>query len=342
MRKSVNKLLVITYCVLSLYACKNDDIDSGFVVYAAGYEVAPNHNNIVKYWKNGVGVNLNDSSTDGFASSIFVSNNHDVYIAGVETEKGKNRIAKYWKNGVAGNLNNEKYSSRAQCIYVDNSIVYVSGYEIIDTKQVGVIWKNGIPEYYTTMGTHGNVNCVFSSNNTVYSGGSESTNMNGNNLKYRIDGNDYYIGNGRLATDQISSIFVINGNVYMAGSMHLNNDEKYDYWINEKPYTLKNGGVSMCSNSIFVSNDDIYIAGHQQIENSNSIAKYWKNGNEVNLTTSKQNAEANSIFVIGNDVFVGGTINNEPCYWINGRLVKLNNGVKGAVFSIFVTRVKFT
>jgi len=337
MRKSVIKLFVIICCVLNLFACKNEEIDSEFVVYAAGHEIPTDNNYIVKYWKNGVGVKLNDSTTNGWASSIFVSEN-DVYVAGVEDGYGKRITAKYWKNGVGVNLSDGKYTSGAHCIYVVDSTIYVVGYDVFDNQKIGMLWVNGEKEYITSAGKLGNVNCVFVSNNKTYLGGSETTYTNGDILKYWIDDKAYNLNNEVFARGEIYSIYVNNGNVYMAGSMLLNNDEQYSYWINEKPYALKNGEVSGCSNSIFVLNDDFYIAGNQYLENGNHIAKYWKNGNEVNLTTGSKNAVANSIFVIGNNVFVGGAINDEPCYWRNGKLIKLNNGVKGAVSSIFVTQ----
>ncbi len=124
----------------------------------------------------------------------------------------------------------------------------------------------------------------------------------------------------------------------MVGSMHFNSAKKYGYWINGKPYSLKNGSASISPNALFVSDDDMYIAGNFLTENDMSIAKYWKNGKEVNLTNGEQDAYAQSIFVLGKDVFVGGCINDEPCYWINGKLTKLNYQTKGSINAIFVTR----
>lgn len=337
MKNYSRKSFIILLLALSLHACKTEEIDSGIIVYACGVEKASNGNFIGKFWENTNSYNLNDSTTEAITSSIFVKNN-DVFIAGYECGKGKQMTAKYWKNGISVDLTDGKYMSWAKCIYVTDSTVYVSGYEETPTGQFGTLWMNGKKVRYTSELQSGNINCVFVNENKTYLCGLESTNMNGNHFKYWINDFAYSLGNGVYGSDIITSIYNYKGDTYVTGRMSTVNDVNYDYWINGKPYTLKNGNVSFFPNSLFVLNDNVYIAGYTIAKNNNYIAKYWVNGNEVNLTDESQNANAYTIYVLEDDIFVGGSINGKPCYWHNGKLVKLNNDVGGAVHSIFVTR----
>src|SRR5260370_38152401 len=76
---------------------------SGSDVYVAGIE-SNGTNDVAKYWKNGVSVELTDGTHQGFVNSIFVDGT-DLYVAGGETEPGITK-SKYWKNGVPVVLEN--------------------------------------------------------------------------------------------------------------------------------------------------------------------------------------------------------------------------------------------
>jgi hypothetical protein len=75
---------------------------------------------------------------------------------------------------------------------------------------------------------------------------------------------------------------------------------------------------------------DVYICGTEQI-GSDEYPRYWKNGEQFEIYSANRPATATCIWVNDQHVFVGGRINeigsvqNQPCYWVDDELFELNN-----------------
>jgi hypothetical protein len=112
---------------------------SGTDVYITGYKTI-NGIHRATLWKNGIAIELADSTIDCYASKIFVSGN-DIYIGG--TKKINNQpMAIYWKNGAINYTNGQFY---VNSIYVSGSDVYLTGGNIYAYNQLDAnfYWKNG-------------------------------------------------------------------------------------------------------------------------------------------------------------------------------------------------------
>jgi hypothetical protein len=127
--------------------------------------------------------------------------------------------------------------------------------------------------------------------------------------------------NGGIA----SSVFVSNGDVYVAG-WDMNNGSY------AAPRCWKSGvalnmtfGVLGVAHSVFVDGSDVYVAGSQGPASGNFIATYWKNGTPTTLTDGSTVAEATGVVVAGGAAYVCGYIEGavQRVYWRDGVAVPL-------------------
>ena len=159
----------------------------------------------------------------------------------------------------------------------------------------------------------------------VFIAGYESNGIN-NVATYWIDGQEIKLSDG-TNNASANSIFVLNNDVYIAGS-----DNGAVYWKNNKEIRLPADDAT----SIFVSGNDIYVAGSFNYNISDSPkAVYWKNGTEVLLDRDNVYGHwggfgVNSIFVSDNDVYTAGYEGPNAVYWKNGKEIYLTSSTIGA------------
>jgi hypothetical protein len=126
-----------------------------------------------KYWKNGEGFRLSDSSAwDGRAKSIFVYDG-DVYVTGSENHQGV-----YWLNGSKIELTSpdETKSYEGKSIFVNQTGVYVAGrsyfFDGIHAESEAIYWKDGVPIHLTDNSFHySEANSIFVDDEDVYVAG---------------------------------------------------------------------------------------------------------------------------------------------------------------------------
>jgi hypothetical protein len=85
-------------------------------------------NDVAKYWKNGIAVDLTDGTQRGYSNSVFVAGT-DVYVAGGEQAQLSNTVAKYWKNGIPFVLPDLGQGALAHSIFVLGNDVYVAEWQ---------------------------------------------------------------------------------------------------------------------------------------------------------------------------------------------------------------------
>jgi hypothetical protein len=326
----------------------NDKVD----VYVAGYEASgqeysmyygTEYRSVAKLWKNGVAQNLTDGTRDAIATSVFVSGD-DVYIAGYEAtgqeysdglgNQHHYYVAKLWKNGVAQNLTDGTINTHtyAYSVFVSGNDVYVAG----STGNSAILWKNGVADTLFSAFYGAFANSVFVSDDDVYVAGyiSTFTSMHaGSTLesaKFLKNGVMQDISDGyRGASGVVNSIFVSNGDVYLAGT-----DTYYvapKFWKNNVAEYLSDG---YGANSVFVADRDVYVAGR-----GSGKAILWKNSVAQNLA----DGTANSVFVSGKDVYVAGSDDVKAIVWKNGIAQNLTDGKRDAgANSIFVVESEQT
>ncbi len=147
---------------------------SGSDVFAAGWEQTAKGEFFAKYWKNGKGVVLSDTTStsysgkSGFATDIFVSGT-DVYVGG-----NVNNNAVFWKNGVLTTLSTN--NSGVNSIVVSNGDVYAAGEEVNASNiRVAKYWKNGVAVSLSDGTTDSYLSAIRVVNNDIYATGGVNT-----------------------------------------------------------------------------------------------------------------------------------------------------------------------
>ena len=190
-------------------------------------------------WKNGTVQELGTKD----ANSVFVANGN-VYVAGKEHD-----CPVLWINGELTYLSTQ--GGAANSVYVSGNDVYVAGYMGDYFSGTVVVWINGVENQ---LGSRGSANCVVVDNEHIYVAGEEHGNAalwvdgecqilsNEKSTAYSVavsDGDVYVTGIGGFPDgspkygvwkngirqyvsddmrDQILSVKINNGNVYLSGS----------------------------------------------------------------------------------------------------------------------------
>ncbi|MEM9363191.1 MAG: IPT/TIG domain-containing protein [Bacteroidota bacterium] len=173
---------------------------------------------------------------------------------------------------------------------------------------------------------------VFVYNSDIYTTG-ESINDNGPDFaSVWKNGVPTNLTSG-LSPAEALSVFVEDGNVYVAGR-ELEDVYVSKVWKNgELLYNLTDGTYSSRVHSIFVKNGEVYVAGTEYVENKN-VAKVWKNGVSIQLS---ENANAYSVLVHEDIIYAVGSKNNIATIWVDGLSTSLINGSNWSLASsIFI------
>lgn len=297
------------------YAYKTLVYNNDVYVLGDEYDSTINGNvSTIKLWKNGVVTNITNGTTDAEAYSLDVYNG-DVYICGTESVGTNNPVAKIWKNGVATILPKDTFAyADPSGIKVFNGDVYVSG-NVRTLSGIGkaISWKNGVINSLLNAGAiEGYASGIFVSNGDLYITGSETANIQGvNQGVYWKNGIKTAIAFPASYTyADPYSVYVDNNDVYVAGSLILQNQGTYlsnaTYWKNNSVNLLTNystsGNGDVYLYDIFVKNNTIYTVGDSYLSSSGSgrtTPLYFQNNIAVPLTgfTNTQDASAYSIFV---------------------------------------------
>ena len=283
----------------------------------------------------------------------------DVYVAGFEEITQGNPAARLWKNGevqtFAGNSGavarlsrTAIISSEARSVFVSGGDAYVAGWDIIVTgdnwyisgEQVitngdevishARLWKNGEAQHLDGGTLSDQAISVFVSGEDVFVLGREalqSTPFPGRwAFKVWKNGEVQVFYEGLSNNCQVSSLFVSDGNVYVAGSRTTQSGSQATLWKNGVAVELANESPFSYANFVFISGNDVHVAGYARnnylVQGTNVIASdalVWKNGDVEKLTNGPQNSQAHSIYVSdAGDVYVAGYDGDNAKLWKNG------------------------
>ncbi|MCL1894901.1 MAG: Ig-like domain-containing protein, partial [Holophagaceae bacterium] len=135
------------------------------------------------------------------------------------------------------------------------------------------------------------------------------------------------------------SIFVANGNEYVAGEQSYGSTYEASLWKNGQVRPLNvNTGYGSWANSVFVYDDVEYVAGVQRAGSDVMYPTLWVNGQAQHYGPGvSTDANAYSVYVRGNIPYVAGWIGDDGYYWVDGvahRLQRSRSWVEA--YSIFV------
>lgn len=334
--------------LVTFFACTKSTpvVPKIYDVYVSG-DSTFGTNQIVKYWKNGIPVDLSNGKTQGQPSSMFVSGS-DVYVAGSLFDNISNQIfATAWKNGTGVTVSTGPYGTTLNSVKVSGTDVYYGG-SVFTTSQhpVATYWKNGMPVSVSDGSSSGTVQDMAVSGSDLY-------------LLIILDNSNYinasiwkngvvtnlYTGSGKYAdAAEFGEMVVDNADVYAATSIPSSTGNMIAAYNKNGTITkLSDSTGDNYSISLCLAGKDIYVAGTVGVKTGGREvyrATYWKNGTVVYLTDGTNDANALSIKVIGNDVYVAGSEfngkNYVAKYWKNGVAVILSHGTTDSYASNIV------
>jgi hypothetical protein len=256
----------------------------GHDVFFAGYTHPDNSYPTATIWKNGVETLLNNKYSGTSTATGIAVNGTDVYVCGYSDNDGSSSpfsasIALCWKNGVPMDL---EYAggSMAYGISVKGSDVYVAGNINSPAGNRAVYWKNG----KAVISVAGNItdatgNSIYVDGTDVYVAGSAyyapDTIPKPYVATYWKNGKSVMVGDPTKYTTA-SFITVHNSDVYILGTLTVDNQDSPIYWKNGvvTPYSL---GYSAYSAITFNGNDSYFLGALE------GKASYIKNGKNVKL-----------------------------------------------------------
>jgi len=277
----------------------------------------------------------------------------DVYVVGYEQDQGY-FAARFWKNGEVqmladGSLlpSERKLNSQVLSVFVSEDDVYVAGCDWIRDGDESInrarLWKNG--EVQPLASTYSDrAHSVFVSGEDVYVLGSEApspqTSPKLQSFKIWKNGEAEIFAQGSVEW-AVNSLFVSEGDVYVAGSKPTPSGSRAVLWKNGVEEILTSEAINSYANSVFVSGKDVYVAGYGYYLLNNrdvSIAKLWKNGKVENLTDGTEFGRAYSVYVSNGDVYVAGEDNGKARLWKNGVVQDIADDEKARMYlSVFIS-----
>ncbi|MEZ4809961.1 MAG: Ig-like domain-containing protein [Allomuricauda sp.] len=234
---------------------------------------------------------LPSQGNEAYARSVFVNDNGISFVAGWQKNNGANE-AMLWRNQVADPLPGTGLGGAfAFSVFVaGGGNVHVAG-----TKQgVAEIWENGVPTDLPVPGTliNSSAHSVYVDGDDVYVAGQYLTQNSPYIATVWKNGIANDLGDGTTST-HAQSIFVSDGDVYVAGYEILNGIYTAKLWKNGVASDLSSNGSDFAYvASVSVYGTDVYVAGYTT-ENGLDIARLWKNGVPINLGAG----HATSVFV---------------------------------------------
>jgi uncharacterized protein YjdB len=148
---------------------------------------------------------------------------------------------------------------------------------------------------------------------------------------------------GDNSTTYANSVFVSDGNVYVAGHEIIAGTRIAKLWINGAAMNLTTGSNNAQAHSVFVSGGKIYVAGYEE-ELGIPAARLWVNGvaAEYPLSGKGNEARAASVYVLEDNVYVAGDEVIDGIsfarLWINNTAQNLSTGSGNAgASSVFVS-----
>ncbi len=227
----------------STWAAAFDIKIDGTDVYIAGYENKGSQD-IATYWKNGVPTYLTDGSRSAIIRSIAISGGN-IYAAGYEYNESK-AVAKYWKNGVPVALTDGQRSASSRTIAVEGSDVYVCGVEYENSVETAKFWKNGIE---TILGDK--TNRSFTVAMAVKGSSTHITGMDNGSGKYWKNGVVIPFAPNEAEAYPMA-VYLVNDDVFLAGSIGNGLTTKAAYWKNGSQVILNDGIHYAAATSIYV------------------------------------------------------------------------------------------
>jgi len=119
-----------------------------------------------------------------------------------------------------------------------------------------------------------------------------------------------------------NSVYVVNDDMYVAGTDGGYKNENAVFWKNGVKTTL--GTKRSFANAIAVVHNTIYVVGQE-----NYKATLWVNGIATILPTTNS-SDALAIFIKENKVYIVGNSDNKPCLWNNGTVSYLSDNIGNA------------
>lgn len=323
MKKSTQFLIALATIVVSISACKKDNLNPNFDKYIVGYTTAgtqPNTYHLATLWLNDSIIHLSDTASD--ANAICIDNN-DVYVLGSLNMAGES--ACYWKNGERQKLPYSRIAIIATGIAVKNGDINIcyNTFSQFDSVYKAYIWHNGV-EQILANGNNAFASAITLNGADVYVSGWK--NINGvYNAVYWKNGQYNQLGIGKA-----NDIFAFNNKIYMAGEFYpiSSSAPRAMYWENNATHSLEPTDIS-AGNAITVTDYGVAIGGFIF-----SDLYYWKDNikHRVQSNSDENSLKLNDIAGYKNYVYSVGRVydNNEAssqaCYWENRTKYKLPDG----------------
>ena len=270
---------------------------------------------------------------------VIVANTPTIYVLGNDIRQGTG----YWTNSTFTPITD---NTSVYDIKGSGSDIYIAGPCVSNTP---TYWKNGVAVHLSVQ--TGYTWSIFVSGADVYNLG-----LIGNTFYVWKNGTPTQLTTTSLITDanqtyyRTGSLFVYNGDTYVAGSQYLGTStiSKATYWKNGVAVDLTDGintgSGGAWASAIAVSNGDVYVAGIEVIRSSaggiiTNAPRLWKNGASIPITAATNSlfTSVTSLLVNGSDVYVAGQYNNAGAVWKNGALIdSANYAVAEYVSSLFL------
>jgi hypothetical protein len=317
-----------------LTGCSSGDSDGPpaakkATVYASGYYVNGDGNEIPCYWRNGgrVDLSLLAETNSGRANAITASG-ATIYIAGGSGTA--HPIACYWTGGVRSDQ--EHFSMGAVGISVDGATVYTIVNSPYLTGPANGSTNSGM--YYVNQTRAEN---LFGEGTYVKAISAKSGNIcavgqnDESRASYWLDTSEYGIIETQLdsGSSDACATYLSNNLNYIAGSIGGTFSEKPCYWIQTMGlprFDLDIGSYNGEAQAIKVVDDVVYTAGwYNDGGGSGDIPCIWSGTGRIDLPKGALDAWATGIDVLDGVIYVSGWYNayNEelqapcpiPCYW---------------------------